>query len=88
MVRYEDIVLCPKPTLAELFKFILNVNTLEGTRIERYIDLACQEKAPEVYKPRKGKVNNNVAKFKPEHLEYMYNYARDLIDRFGYTSLF
>ena len=88
VIRYEDIVLAPKPTLLELFKFVLNVNTLEGTRIERYVDLACQERAPEVYKPRKGKVNNNVAKFKPEHLEYMYNYARDLIDRFGYTQLF
>ena len=88
VIRYEDIVLAPKPTLIELFKFVLNVNTLEGTRIEQYVELACREKAPEVYKPRKGKVNNNVAKFKPEHLEYMYNYARDLIDRFGYTQLF
>lgn len=35
--------------------------------------MACQERAPEVYKPRKGRVNNNMMKFKPEHLEYMYN---------------
>jgi len=88
VIRYEDVVLAPRPTLCELFKFILNVNTLEGTRIEKYVELACKEKAPEVYKPRKGRVNNNVAKFKSEHLEYMYNYAKDLIDRFGYTSLF
>ena len=41
-----------------------------------------------MYKPRKGRVNNNMLKFKPEHLEYMYNYARELIDRFGYSELF
>ena len=27
-------------------------------------------------------------KFKPMHLDFMYNYARDLIDKFGYASLF
>ena len=73
IVRFEDVVLVPKQTLLELCKFILNVNSLEGTRVARYIELACQERAPEIYKPRKGKVNNNVRKFKPEHLEYMYN---------------
>ena len=75
MIRYEDIVLQPKPTLFELVKFILNVRTLEGTRIERYIELACQERAPEVYKPRKGRVNANMAKFKPMHLDFSLNYA-------------
>jgi len=44
-------------------KFVLNVNTIKGTQIEAYINLAIQEKAPEVYKPRKGVVNGNVAKF-------------------------
>lgn len=80
VIRYEDIVLKPGPTLTELIKFILNVRTIEGTRIEKYIELACEEKAPEVYKPRKGRVNANMAKFKPIHLDFMYNYARELID--------
>ena len=84
MIRYEDITLQPKPTLIELVKFILNTRTLEGTRIERYIDLACEETAPEVYKPRKGKVNANMAKFKPMHLDFMFNYAQELIEQFGY----
>lgn len=75
MIRYEDIVLQPKTALNELVKFILNVSTLEGTRIERYIELASQERAPEVYKPRKGRVNANMAKFKPMHLDFMFNYA-------------
>ena len=63
VIRYEDIVLDPRATLTDLVKFILNVRTLEGTRVEKYIELACRETAPEVYKPRKGKVNANMAKF-------------------------
>jgi len=43
VIRYEDIVLQPKPTLMELMKFILNVRDLDGTKVERYIDLAVQE---------------------------------------------
>ena len=88
MIRYEDIVLQPKPTLIELVKFVLNVRTLDGTRIERYIELACQERAPEVYKPRKGRVNANMAKFKPMHLDFMFSYAQELIEKFGYQDLF
>ena len=84
VVRYEDIVLNPAPTMREVLKFILNVQTLEGTRVERYIQLACQEAAPEVYKPRKGRVNANMAKFKPIHLDFMMNYAQELIEKFGY----
>ena len=75
VIRYEDIVLQPKPTLCELVKFILNVRTIEGTRIEHYIELACQERAPEVYKPRKGRVNANMLKYKPMHLDFMFSYA-------------
>ena len=88
MIRYEDIVLQPKPTLNELVKFILNVRSIEGTRIEHYIELACQERAPEVYKPRKGRVNANMLKFKPMHLDFMFNYAQELIEKFGYQELF
>ena len=41
IIRYEDIVQKPEPTMADLMKFILNVETLEGTKIEKYIKLAC-----------------------------------------------
>ena len=88
IIRYEDIVLDPVPTLKELMKFILNVRTVEKTRIEKYIELACQTPAPEVYKPRKGKVNANMAKFKPMHLDFMFSYAQELIEKFGYQELF
>ena len=46
-----------------LFSFILNTPDLVGTKIEKYIDLALKEKAPEIYKPREGKVHHNEEKF-------------------------
>ena len=41
IIRYEDIVQKPEPTMSDLMKFILNVETLKGTKIEKYIKLAC-----------------------------------------------
>ena len=34
IIRYEDIVLNPEPALTDLLKFVLNVNSIEGTRVE------------------------------------------------------
>ena len=65
----------PKDTMTGLFKFLLNTPNVEGTNIEKYIDLAVKENAPEIYKPREGKVNSNAPKFTEEHLNYMYAYA-------------
>lgn len=43
--------------------FILNVESIEGTKIRKYIEIATNEKAPEIYKPRKGKAHSNIDKF-------------------------
>lgn len=59
----------------DLFKFILNSNDLSGTNIEKYIELVVKEKAPQIYKPREGKVNSNLTKFTSEHLSHMYEHA-------------
>lgn len=42
IMRYEDICQRPEPTMRDLVKFILNVETLEGTKVDQYITLACQ----------------------------------------------
>lgn len=44
-------------------KFILNVDSIENTLLKGYIELACAEQAPQIYKPRKGVVNGNKDKF-------------------------
>ena len=36
-VRYEDLILNKEVELTELFKFLLEMNSLEGTNIERRI---------------------------------------------------
>jgi len=52
IIRYEDILGNPKVTMMKLMKFVLCNPDLEGTIIEKYIDLTVKEKAPEIYKPR------------------------------------
>lgn len=56
--------------------------------IERFIELAVKEKAPEIYKPREGKVNSNLDKFNREQLDFIYRYSKDLLDRMGYTDTY
>lgn len=72
----------------KLFKFILNTQSIEGTLIEKYIDLAVKEKAPEIYKPREGRVNSNTDKYNREQLDFMYSYAKELLINFGYDDTF
>ena len=50
--------------------------------------IACQQPSPQVYKPRKGIVNGNKDKFRPMALDFMFNYARDLLNQFDYAHLF
>jgi hypothetical protein len=43
LIRFEDILGNPKPTLMSLLSFILNESDLKGTVVEKYIDLAVAE---------------------------------------------
>lgn len=88
IIRYEDILRDPRPTMLKLFSFILNTPSLEGTLIERYVDLAVMEKAPEIYKPREGRVNSNLDKFNKEQLNYIYTNAKELLDMMGYEDTY
>ena len=88
IVRYEDIVQKPVLIMIELIKFILNIKSIDGTKIERYIQIACEQPSPQVYKPRKGIINGNRDKFRPKTLEFMANHAKDLLIKFGYANLF
>jgi len=88
IIRYEDILGNPKATMMKLMRFILNEPDIEGTVIERYIDLTVKEKAPEIYKPRQGQVNSNLEKFNKEELAHMFEYAQDQLTKFGYEETF
>lgn len=69
-------------------KFVLCVPSIKDTRVEQYIDLACKEAAPQVYKPRKGKINGNKDKYGKKQLESVFADASDLIQKFGYERYF
>lgn len=75
IIRYEDILGNPKATMMKLMRFIMNEPDIEGSVIERYIDLTVQEKAPEIYKPRQGQVNSNLEKFNKDELGHLFEYA-------------
>ena len=42
-LRYEDMVLNPRPVLNELFCFLLDVPSIEGTVVEKRIEQACTQ---------------------------------------------
>ena len=75
IIRYEDISQRPQECLPQLFKFILNVESLSGTKVEEYIRLAIELTPAYDYKPRKGLVNGNKDKFSPNMLEHLREHA-------------
>lgn len=52
IIRYEDIVQTPEPTLKSLLEFILNVKDISGTRVHNFLKIAVTEQSPQIYKPR------------------------------------
>ena len=38
--------------------------------------------------PRSGKINGNKDKYLQEDVDYIYNHGKDLINKFGYDSIF
>lgn len=74
--------------MVDLFKFMCNTNKVAGTNLEKYIDLTVAEEAPQIYKPRSGKVNANLKKFTPEMLNFMWSHASDTLTKLGYASTY
>lgn len=56
--------------------------------IEKRIELAVREKAPEVYKPRKGLVGGNRDKFTAAQMKFIASYLPTLLKQFGYADIF
>lgn len=75
IIKFEDILANPKKVFTGVMSFLLNKPDISGTVIEKYIDLAVSEKAPEIYKPRSGTSNISKDKFIKEDLDYIYAHA-------------
>ena len=59
--RFEDILTNPEAELRNLFKFILGVESIDGTVVEQRIKdvMAMGAKKNQTYKPRQGGTNKN-----------------------------
>lgn len=51
IIRYEDLVLTPKDAYSGLFQFMLGIQNIDGTNVERRIDevVAMGSKASQTY---------------------------------------
>ena len=78
----------PEGELRELFKFILDIDDLDGTVIEQRIKdvMAMGAKRNTAYKPRQGGANRNAKNYLPEQVEFTKNYNEDLFHIFGYVK--
>ena len=90
-VRYEDLVLNPKPALLELFSFMLDVPSLEGTVCEKRIIDYCAKgsEAATVYKMKAQPTRNmsrNAGMYTPEQIEFMKEAGREYLYYFGYVD--
>ncbi len=64
IIRYEDILTRPSQTLHNLMQFVFNQTDIDQTVLSHFIQIiVAQQKVPEVYKPRKGKIDDNRAKY-------------------------
>jgi len=72
------------------FRFLLGMETIEGTYIEKRIDDVLGSKgAGFVYKPRSGGINlnSNQRYYTPEMRNYVLKMCKEYINFFGYTKL-
>lgn len=88
IIRYEDIVNDPRPTLKSLLEFVMNVDDIKGTIIEKNLDLACNDISPQIYKPRLGKANANFDKFNRIQIDFITEYSFKFLKMFDYYDVF
>ena len=50
--------------------------------------MACKQAAPQLYKPRKGKINGNKEKYGKKQLEKIMAASEEIIKKFGYDKYF
>lgn len=63
--RFEDVMTNPRQELKNLMKFILGMESTEGTVLEQRIEdvLAMGKEANQTYKPRSGGSNKNLINY-------------------------
>jgi hypothetical protein len=83
VVRYEDLIEDPRSTLKDLFKFLLNVEKVNGTLIDTLIKQETTELKQEYY--RQNKPGYCQTRFSEDQKHFMISHAGRTIRRCGYA---
>ena len=84
IVRYEDLLENPKEILTDLFKFLLNANSLSGTLIESIIKEETKEDNQQYYAQNKS--GYCFDKYTDDQLSYIRSEAGSTLKRLGYVT--
>lgn len=90
-MRYEDLVNDKKNTYEGIFKFLLELDSLEGTNAQRRIDevLGMGQRAAQTYKFKAttGQLNTNTKRYSKEQADFIKNELADILYFFGYSNV-
>lgn len=90
-IRFEDLVMDPKPELYNMMRFLLGTKDLTGTNAERRIEevLAMGQKATQTYslKDSTKKNNANAHRYTEAQLGWIRDNMSEMLHYFGYAKL-
>ena len=90
-IRFEDLVMNPRPELENMVRFILGIKDLEGTNAARRIDevLAMGKQATQTYSLKDSTMKNNANAFRytDAQLGWVRDNMKEMIHFFGYARL-
>lgn len=89
-MRYEDLILNKERELTGLFKFLLDMDDLAGTNIERRIQQVIKsgDNISDTYqlKNTSMKLNSGLSYFTKSQIDYIKETNREFLHIFGYTN--
>ncbi|CDW75049.1 fbox domain containing protein [Stylonychia lemnae] len=89
-IRYEDLLENPSKTLHYLFKFLINVDDIEGTLLQSRIEKAITKMnngQQAIYKVQKKGINKHRQKFTQEMIDWISKELHWFNHFFGYTKI-
>ena len=89
VIRFEDLKADPIPVVKDLFKFLLDTPSIEGTVLEKRIEEKCglKSKPEAIYKlkPKSGN-NQNAHMYSEQQIATLKKQLKDFLYYFGYTN--
>ena len=85
--RFEDLISDQRKEMAGIYQFMLGLESIEGTFIEKRIkdQISQNDENSGIYKPRSGKFNASLHWFTKEQIDFVNRELRDYLIFFGYV---